>query len=112
MNAERRKVLEGAAKELAAIIKEIGSNDFSSWVEKLTALKDTIEGVKDEEEESYENLSDGLKAAERGSRMQEVASELEDAMGQIDEVIEMIDGASAWVETLDEALGKIESSKD
>jgi hypothetical protein len=111
MNEARRKVLTGAAKELADLIKEIGTNDFGQWAGKLESIKADIEGVKDEEEEMLDNMSDNLKGGERGSRMQEVVSELEEALSIIDTTIDALNDVD-WVTSLDDAMGKIEGAKD
>lgn len=55
---------------------------------KISDAKTDIEGVKDLEEEGYENLSDGLKETEMGVKLEECASALSDICDELDSVID------------------------
>ena len=59
----------------------------------IDKAKSIIEAVADGELEKFENLSEGLQASERGQRMEEVASELQNVCDTIDDVLATIEGA-------------------
>ena len=74
MNATRRETLDKAV----ALLEE---------------AKSLIDGAAEEERDAYDNLPEGLQEAERGQRMDEVATELEEASSSLDDVIASVDGA-------------------
>ena len=76
MNKERRKTL-----------REI--------CERLDAIRDEVEGVKDEEEAAYDNLPDGLRDGIKGTLMAENVDNLQDAIDGLEEVYDKIDTAAA-----------------
>jgi len=76
MNKERRKVLQGI-------------------VDALDEQKVCIETVYEEEQEAYDNLPESIQYSERGetmsnnvSEMEDVASELDDLIGRLQEIID------------------------
>ena len=72
MNKERRKKL-----------KEV--NDY---IEKAKII---LEAIKEEEEDSYENMTEGLQATARGEQMENNISEMEDAIEGIMGVLENLE---------------------
>ena len=62
---------------------ESGSSTALIWHRKQF---NQIEEVKDEEQERYDNLPEGLQNAERGEQMQENADNLEEFIGYLEEV--------------------------
>jgi len=72
MNAENRKKLDRAN-------------------EMLDNAKALIEEVADDEQDKFDNLSEGLQGAERGQRMEEVASSLQDVVGEIDNLMSSVE---------------------
>jgi hypothetical protein len=74
MNAERRKA-----------IAQISSD--------LENLRSRIDEIKEEEEEAYENLPDGLRDSEKGEAMQEAIFALEEASSSIDSVVNDLETA-------------------
>ena len=72
MNKERRKQIAEA-------------------VEHLRTAWELIESVMDEEQEAYDNLSDGLQCSERGTTLEENIDTLSDALDNISEVVDEID---------------------
>lgn len=68
----------------------------------MTGAKEIVEAVKDEEEEAYDNLPEGVQESERGEAIQENVDSLEsiaddidtldsDTGDKIDEIQEVID---------------------
>lgn len=74
MNAQRRKS-----------IQEV--------IDQLTDLQSTVENLKDEEQEAYDNLPENLQGSERGEAMSEAADNLDSAYNSIDEVLEYLNAA-------------------
>lgn len=59
-------------------------------VEQLCEARDSLESVKDEEEEALENYPENLRYSERGEAMQEAFENLEEAHGAISEAIDLL----------------------
>lgn len=64
---------------------------LSDVFDKLTEIMDTLEEVKNEEEESYENLPDGLKCSQKGEEMDKYIAMLEEAYGYLDDANTVIE---------------------
>jgi len=76
MNAKTRK-------ELNKIYSEIEGH------------KNRLEEIASEEQDKFDNLSEGLQAAESGQKLEQASSDLQEAVG-----------------SLEEALGQIETVRD
>lgn len=63
-------------------------------VERLEAAKSDLEMIRDEEQDAFDNMPEGLQGSERGETMEE-------AIGHLDEAVESVE------EALDE-LGEVE----
>lgn len=74
MNAARRK----AISEAIALIDQ---------------AHDLVENVANEERESFDNLPEGLQESERGERMDEIASALEEAYMTLTDVVDQLTDA-------------------
>lgn len=75
MNANDRKELQKAI----ALIEE---------------AKAIIESIGEQEQEKYDNLSEGLQASERGQKFEESAGELSNAAESLDDVVSSIESAT------------------
>lgn len=89
MNNDRRKRIEAAKVALEAA---------KTSLEEATSI---IETVRDEEQECYYNLSEGLQQTERGQKFEENVSNLEDALSiigyaydPIDDIVSSLDSAT------------------
>ena len=49
-----------------------------------------IERCRDDEEDAFYNLPEGIQASEKGEQMEEYISEMEDALGEIASAIDTI----------------------
>lgn len=74
MNANRRKELE----KVIALIKD---------------AEGQLETLKDEEQEAFDNMPESLQYSEKGERMEEVISYLEDSFSDLGSAIENITSA-------------------
>lgn len=72
MNKQNRKELRGA-------------------IDLINKAVEIISAVKEEEEEKYYNLPDGLQESEKGEAFQENINTLDDAISDIEGIVEYID---------------------
>lgn len=77
MNNNRRKIIDRIAASLGDLLVE-------------------IENLKTEEEESWENLPEGLQQSERGECMQEAASNLSEAYDAVESARDYLETAKAY----------------
>ena len=59
-------------------------------IDKLEDLKSDIECLKDEEQEAFDNLPEGIQASERGEAMETAVYNLEEAYDNLDSVIDSL----------------------
>ena len=75
----------------------------------LTDIQDaleTLQEVRDEEEEAYDNLPESLQDGERGDMMQEAIDNLDDAIGSIEEAADTLE--TVTVDAADELVQEID----
>ena len=60
-------------------------NRIAEALELISQARGILEEVKDEEQESYENLPVSLQYGERGEQMQENVDSLEEFIGYLEE---------------------------
>lgn len=73
MNKQRRKMLEDAQ-------------------EKLLEIRGQIEAVKDEEQEAFDNMPEGLQSGEKGETISGNLDILQDIVDQLEEIDSNITG--------------------
>lgn len=61
--------------------------------DKLSELMESIEQLKYEEQEAFDNLPDSVKESDRGSVMIEAADNLDYASGSIEDAIAQLEAA-------------------
>lgn len=71
MNAERRKTLERV-------------------MELIAPIRNLVEDVKDEEESAFYSLPESLQGSERGQALESNVESLEEALSDIDNIIEIL----------------------
>lgn len=57
----------------------------------LYKAKDILEGVRDEEEESFNNIPENLEGSERYERASEIVDTLDEAFGGLEEMLENLE---------------------
>lgn len=72
MNAQRRKALKAVITKL---------EDLESLRQEI---KEELEDIMDEEQESFDNMPEGLQESDRGQQMQEYISTMEGAIDDLD----------------------------
>ena len=55
--------------------------------DKLMDLLEEIEQVKDQEQEAFDNMPEGLQSSERGEAMESAISSLEEAYDSVDSAV-------------------------
>ncbi len=68
---------------------------------------DVLEEVRDEEQDAFDNLPEGLQDSERGDMMQEAIGNLDEAIDNLDDVLSSLENVEATAE--DPALIEIEA---
>lgn len=86
MNAQRRKALADLMDRLTPLAATI------------TDIKDALETIRDEEQESFDNMPEGLQQGDRGQATEEAISTLDSAIDDlenfdIDNIVSSIDEA-------------------
>lgn len=57
----------------------------------ISKAQEIIESVKDEEQEAHDNLPDSFQYGEKGQQMEEYIDALDEAYGQCDDLVSIID---------------------
>jgi hypothetical protein len=74
-------------------MNKIRRQKLQKIIEDLIKSKNELENVMDDEQLSFDNLSEGLQATMRGSAMEEAIDNLDSAMDSINEAIDYISDA-------------------
>lgn len=72
MNNQRRKQLRGV-------------------IETLNIMKDSIESVRDEEQETFDNMPENLQMSERAMTSENAIEALEEALDSLDNVLDRLE---------------------
>lgn len=64
---------------------------ISDVIYTLKQVKDVLNIVMNEEDDAFNNLSEGLQCTMRGEQMEENISELEEAIEHIEEALDNLD---------------------
>ena len=62
-------------------------------MELIEQAKEALELIKDEEQEAFDNLPESFQYGEKGERMEEVISYMDDAFGELESAIDNINSA-------------------
>ena len=84
MNNIRRKQIKYLIKALERL-----NNDYSK--EELDECKDTLEDIKNEEEEAFDNMPEGLQYSQRGMDSEAAIDSMYDAIGYLEDAYESED---------------------
>ena len=87
MNAARRKQIKAIITRLGAV-SDLGLED----------LKADLEGIRDEEQEAYDNMPEALQAGERGAASEAAVSALDDVISALEEAVNAFDTISEQLE--------------
>jgi len=90
MNKARREALQGA-------------------LDSLNAAKEIIETCRDEEQEYLDNMPEGFREGEKGSKAEEAINNMEDCSCTVENVIYELESI---VQYIDETISNLESAKE
>ena len=96
MNAARRKTIANLSKDLTAMQEEL-----ETLMGRLEDVMTAIESVKDEEQEAYDNMPEGLQQGERGQASDAAIQQLEDAEQALDSFCEDFSYVQDAIDALD-----------
>ncbi len=65
-------------------------------IDKVSALKDEIDEVLQEEQDYYDNMPENLQSSERGETAEEAIYSLEEAESCLDDCISNLEGAIGY----------------
>ena len=68
-------------------------NRLSKLYDQLEDMRSQLEQIKDEEQEAYDNMPEGVQTSDKGETAYEALDNLENAHGLLEEVLEGIDNA-------------------
>lgn len=75
-------------------MNKVRRNKINQLIEKLTDNKKELEIIASEEEESFDNMTEGLQATMRGMNMEDAIDNLNTAIECIEEAIDYMMEAS------------------
>jgi uncharacterized coiled-coil DUF342 family protein len=64
---------------------------IASVISQLTSLHEEIEAIKDEEQEYYDNMPEGIQSSSKGEAAEEAVSNLECSCDSIQEAIDNLE---------------------
>lgn len=108
MNKARRKEITKLQERLNDVIEKV--REWSDVYEEICNIRDTIETLKDEEEDGYNNLTEALQQTERGQAMQEAAQELDSAHSTISSVADGVE-LDTLISELEEVFGNLDNAQ-
>jgi hypothetical protein len=117
MNKDRRAAIDEAITTAGVLLESAQSDedwDRSAAQEGVSALKETIEGIRDEEQEYFDNMPEGFQNGDRGSTAQEAIDNLEAAASDLDEIYWNDDDepdAEVVASALESAIDNLQSAK-
>ena len=66
-------------------------NAISDIYDKLIDIQSNLECIRDEEQEAFDNLPESIQYSERGERMEEYISSLEEALDYVGYAVDSLD---------------------
>lgn len=66
-------------------------NAISDIYDKLIDIQSNLECIRDEEQEAFDNLPESIQCSERGERMEEYISSLDEALDYVGYAVDSLD---------------------
>lgn len=73
-------------------MNKIRRKQLQQAIELMEQAKAILEDVRDQEQESFDNMPEGLQCSERGETMEETIYNLDEAFGTIEDMVETLEG--------------------
>ncbi len=103
MNNQRRKQINSLIDDLDRIKREIDelaadeqtgdvekeslADKEENWSSRLDDIRTEIESIKDDEQEYFDNMPEGLQSGERGTQAEDTVNALDFAEDHLDELV-------------------------
>lgn len=78
-------------------INDVKGGSTSTILALLEQAHSEIEGIKDEEQDKFDNMSEGLQQSENGQKLEENVQSLDEALSNLDD----IEGLGIWKTHID-----------
>lgn len=69
-------------------------NQLQKIYDAISAIQADLEEVRDDEQEAFDNMPEGIQCSERGEMSENAISELDDALYALEELLEHIESAA------------------
>ena len=100
MNNQRRKVIRKVLSDIASITLKTDSFD-NLEPDSLETIRDIIQDILDEEQDSFDNMPENLQGSERGENSENAIASLEDALNSLEDALNAADSEEDIDEVLD-----------
>lgn len=100
MNNERRKAL-GKLKEQISDLRV----KLDELIGNAADLHSELEGLKDEEQEYFDNMPESLQGGDKGQTAEEAIQNLETALEKLDELKDLENGLEEACDAIESACG-------
>lgn len=105
MNKTRRKVITNALSVLRALT---GDTDVADAYKCVQDVITDLTNAKDEEQDAFDNLPEGLQTADKGQTMETNIEELDSAITELEGLTVTAENAD-WFTELEEAIENVDS---
>lgn len=107
MNEDRRTRLNAAISDInkaQEILKNINRDEVTALI---NGAKEVVDEVRDEEQETLENMPENMQGGERGQAMEEAVSTLEEASSELEELTDNAEIIEQLIHDLEDVATKI-----
>lgn len=123
MNKTQRREITEAFDAMDSDVERIATLETAEqreeYAKELEDLKETLEGIRDAEQEKFDNMPEGLQGSERGEAIENAVGELDGAITDLETAISAVrddypakpdeDTVEAWAT---EIQASIETAQD
>jgi hypothetical protein len=67
-----------------------GRKEIAKYIASLEEIKNNLDSMREEEEDKFDNMPEGIQESERGEDMQEAIENLEEAVSNLEDTIDIL----------------------
>lgn len=119
MNAQQRKTLNGFTDELnqhLSVIREMSAATYidtrKEFAGKIEDIRSQVEEMAGEEQDKFDNMSEGLQQGENGQRIEQAAEALDTGFNNLQYCIDVLEAEEFTDDDVNEAVESLESGID